>query len=155
MKKTEVIRCSFCGKTQDQVDRIIAGNNSYICNECVALCSSIIGDDFIPLETVPADGKEEAAEHLPKPAEIRAVLDEYIIGQERAKIALSVAVYNHYKRILRSESDDTELQKSNILIIGPTGSGQNAFCTDSGKGFAGSICDSRCYDTYRGWICWG
>ncbi len=122
-----VIRCSFCGKTQDEVDRIIAGNNSYICNECVMLCSSIIGEDYIPLETVPAESSESTFDHVPKPAEIRAVLDEYIVGQERTKIALSVAVYNHYKRIMHSDPEDIELQKSNILIIGPTGSGKTLF----------------------------
>ena len=127
------IRCSFCGKPQSQVNRLIAGNGSYICDECVRLCMGIIDEDYDQqsYQKRPAQ-KQEAmeanAEKLPKPAEIRAVLDDYIIGQERAKISLSVAVYNHYKRIFCGSADkDVELQKSNILLVGPTGSGKTLF----------------------------
>ena len=124
----KIIRCNFCGKTEAQVERIIAGRNAYICNECVELCSSIINEDYLE-EDRPhePESRHEVMKRLPKPAEIRAYLDEYIIGQERAKVALSVAVYNHYKRIFFSNSGNTELQKSNILILGPTGSGKTLF----------------------------
>ena len=130
---TKTIRCSFCGKPQDEVNRLIAGNGSYICDECVRLCMGIIDENYDP------DYDYEEAEHvsggdgrpakLPKPAEIRKVLDDYIIGQEQAKIALSVAVYNHYKRIFcgTAGDSDVELQKSNILLVGPTGSGKTLF----------------------------
>ena len=127
---TRSVRCSFCGKRQDQVDRIIAGHGaSYICNECVSLCTSILGDEFIPMQIIQREPSEIDIDfgRLPKPAEIRATLDEYVIGQENVKIALSVAVYNHYKRLLHQNMNDTELQKSNILIIGPTGSGKTLF----------------------------
>ncbi|NLM83106.1 MAG: ATP-dependent Clp protease ATP-binding subunit ClpX [Clostridiales bacterium] len=121
----KIVRCSFCGKRQDQVSRIIAGQGScYICNECVALCTSILGDEFLPIRTSPRGDIGETIERLPKPAEIRAVLDDYVIGQEEAKVTLSVAVYNHYKRIYYGGLNDVELQKSNILLIGPTGSGK-------------------------------
>ncbi len=124
------ICCSFCGKPRDQVNRLIAGNNSYICDDCVRLCMGIIDENYDPDEGYPgsSDASEFRPEHLPKPAEIRKVLDDYIIGQDRAKVALSVAVYNHYKRIFHgSQNADVELQKSNILLIGPTGSGKTLF----------------------------
>ena len=110
--------CSFCGKAQDEVYRLIAGPGVYICSDCVQTCCDLLRDD------------EQAAEmpdHLPTPMEIKAYMDGYIIGQEEAKIALSVAVYNHYKRIYLSANTDVELQKSNILLIGPTGSGKTLF----------------------------
>ena len=123
-----VIRCSFCGKTQDQVDRLIAGHNCYICNECIDLCNSILDDEYIPVETIEnEDDGREIFKELPKPAEIKAILDQYIVGQDGAKIALAVAVYNHYKRIFCRKESDTELQKSNVLLIGPTGSGKTLF----------------------------
>jgi len=124
------VRCSFCGKKQDQVDRIIAGQGaSYICNECVALCTSILGDDFLPMKILHSERQDLDFDfgQLPKPAEIRATLDDYVVGQDEVKIALAVAVYNHYKRIVNMNENDTELQKSNILIIGPTGSGKTLF----------------------------
>ena len=124
------ICCSFCGKPRDQVNRLIAGNNSYICDDCVRLCMGIIDENYDPDEGYPgsSDASEFRPERLPKPAEIRKVLDDYIIGQDRAKVALSVAVYNHYKRIFHgSQNADVELQKSNILLIGPTGSGKTLF----------------------------
>lgn len=112
------LKCSFCGKNQDQVKRLIAGPGVYICDECIELCSDIIADEFE--ETIELDTKS-----LPKPKEIKNYLDSYVIGQERAKRALSVAVYNHYKRVNSNDNnDDVELQKSNILLLGPTGSGK-------------------------------
>lgn len=114
------VRCSFCGKHQEQVARIIAGPGAYICNECVHLCMSILDDTYDPEEQAGPD----IPDVIPTPREIRDVLDQYIIGQEDAKIALSVAVYNHYKRIYFGGGEDVELQKSNILLLGPTGSGK-------------------------------
>ena len=127
---TKTIRCSFCGKAQHEVDRLIAGNGAYICDNCIRLCMGMVGEDdedesFYGLR---GDFSGLEFEDLPKPAEIRKVLDDYIVGQERAKIALSVAVYNHYKRIFLGSGDsDVQLQKSNILLIGPTGSGKTLF----------------------------
>lgn len=114
----EEVKCSFCGKTQDQVKKMIAGNGVYICNECVALSKKIIDDEL------KADVVKEAKE-LPKPMDIKKQLDDYVIGQDRTKRVLSVAVYNHYKRIGQMDIDSsTQLQKSNIALIGPTGSGK-------------------------------
>jgi ATP-dependent Clp protease ATP-binding subunit ClpX len=117
------IECSFCGKNQEQVRRLIAGHGVYICNECVDLCLNILEDDYIPSSS--KDSKPEEVV-LPRPKEIKQTLDQYVIGQEEAKIALSVAVYNHYKRIFdNSDNDnDVEIQKSNILMLGPTGVGK-------------------------------
>lgn len=112
------LRCSFCGKSQDEVKKLIAGPTVYICDECVELCNDIIAEEY---------EREEAARttQIPKPAEIKSILDQYVIGQERAKKVLAVAVHNHYKRIeLKLDKGDVELQKSNILMIGPTGSGK-------------------------------
>ena len=117
------VRCSFCGKHQEQVARIIAGPGAYICNECVHLCMSILDDTYDPEEPFSPD----IPDVIPTPHEIRTVLDEYIIGQEDAKVALSVAVYNHYKRIYFGGGEDVELQKSNILLMGPTGCGKTLF----------------------------
>ena len=113
------LRCSFCGKPQDQVRRLIAGPNVFICDECIELCQEIIDEEFI-------ESFDYQTRELPKPAKIKETLDEYVIKQERAKRALAVAVYNHYKRINRkpSKTNDVELQKSNIVMIGPTGSGK-------------------------------
>ncbi|MBS5135944.1 MAG: ATP-dependent Clp protease ATP-binding subunit ClpX [Oscillospiraceae bacterium] len=119
------VRCSFCGKHQEQVNRIIAGPGAYICNECVHLCMSILDDAYDPEES--QDEQLDIPDVIPTPREIRTVLDQYIIGQEAAKVALSVAVYNHYKRIYFGGGEDVELQKSNILLIGPTGSGKTLF----------------------------
>ena len=128
------IRCSFCGKPQSLVNRLIAGNNNcYICDDCVRMCMNIVGEYDEP-ETVPGyDGLPLALERLPKPKEIKENLDQYVIGQERAKIVLAVAVYNHYKRILHSAKSEVELQKSNILLIGPTGSGKTLFAQTMAK----------------------
>lgn len=120
METTEkVLRCSFCGKTQNQVKRLIAGPNVSICNECVDLCNNILANELNSDDTEDFD--------LPKPAQIKHILDSYVVKQESAKKALAVAVYNHYKRInsnKKIENSDIELQKSNILMIGPTGSGK-------------------------------
>lgn len=117
--KDENIRCSFCGKSSDEVESLISGpDDVYICNECIELCSNIVE------ERARALGKEPMGEQLPSPEEIKATLDSYVVEQEEAKITLSVAVYNHYKRIFRGQQTDVELQKSNICLIGPTGSGK-------------------------------
>ena len=128
------LRCSFCGKPQSMVNRLIAGNGSYICDDCVRMCMSIIGEKSGG-EANGYDGLPLAFDRLPKPAQIKANLDQYVIGQERAKKILSVAVYNHYKRILHAgrESDEVELQKSNILMIGPTGTGKTLFAQTLAK----------------------
>ncbi|MBQ7682260.1 MAG: AAA family ATPase, partial [Oscillibacter sp.] len=117
-------RCSFCGKTEHQVHRMIQGPGVRICNECVHLCMGLLDDNY--REPDPPS-VHDMPEKLPVPKEIKAYLDQYIIGQEEAKIVLSVAVYNHYKRIFFGGGDDVELQKSNILLLGPTGSGKTLF----------------------------
>ena len=125
----ETIRCSFCGKRQEQVNRIIAGPNVFICNECVDLCSGILRDEM----SVNQAPSLELPDTLPTPLEIKTYMDRYIIGQDDAKVALAVAVYNHYKRIYFANSTDVELQKSNILLIGPTGSGKTLFAQTLAK----------------------
>ena len=124
------IRCSFCGKRQEQVGRIIAGPNVYICNECVELCSSILRDE---MHNGVNTQQLELPDTLPTPEQIKTYMDRYIIGQDDAKVALSVAVYNHYKRIYFQNDSDVELQKSNILLIGPTGSGKTLFAQTLAK----------------------
>ena len=119
----KVLRCSFCGKPENEVHRMVQGHTARICDECVRLCMGILGDDFDASEQL----LEDLSAELPKPREIKEVLDQYVIGQESAKIALSVAVYNHYKRIYFGGGEDVELQKSNILLLGPTGSGKTLF----------------------------
>ena len=118
------VRCSFCGKHQEQVERLIAGPGAYICNECVQLCMGILGNEA---EQGEEDYSETLPDEIPTPREIHQVLDQYIIGQQAAKVALSVAVYNHYKRIYFGGGEDVELQKSNILLMGPTGCGKTLF----------------------------
>ena len=127
------IRCSFCGKPQSLVERMIAGNNCYICDECVRMCASIVGEGEEGNAVTGYDGLPLEFAKLPKPMQIKARLDDYVIGQDRAKKVLSVAVYNHYKRILHPVDDDVELQKSNILLIGPTGSGKTLFAQTMAK----------------------
>ncbi|GHV32205.1 ATP-dependent Clp protease ATP-binding subunit ClpX [Clostridia bacterium] len=124
------VRCSFCGKHQEHVNRLIAGPGAYICNECVNLCVNILGDDPLSKEPPVVD---EVGERLTRPREIHDVLNEYVIGQNDAKVALSVAVYNHYKRIFMGDSSDVELQKSNILMIGPTGCGKTMIASTLAK----------------------
>ena len=120
-EEDQVKTCSFCGKSSDQVAQLFAGDGVNICNECVAVCQSLLDEDLLPN----LEGEEEALleEALPTPKDIKGILDEYVIQQDKAKKSLSVAVYNHYKRMTAKESD-VELQKSNILMIGPTGSGK-------------------------------
>ena len=125
-----ILKCSFCGKSQDQVKKLIAGPEVYICDECVDLCNQILDEEFFEAKDK-EDGKAEVAKAekpIPKPHEIKAYLDEYIVGQDDAKKVLSVAVYNHYKRLKHNKSTDlknnVEIQKSNILLVGPTGSGK-------------------------------
>ncbi len=124
------LKCSFCGKTQDQVKKLIAGPEVYICDECVELCNEILDEEFLEGKEKDTDEKDKTSEEkpIPKPHEIKAYLDEYIVGQDDAKKVLSVAVYNHYKRLKHNKNTDlknnVEIQKSNILLVGPTGSGK-------------------------------
>ena len=127
------IRCSFCGKPQSLVERMIAGNNCYICDECVRMCASIVGEGEAASAVMGYDGLPLEFSKLPKPMQIKERLDDYVIGQDQAKKVLSVAVYNHYKRILHAAEEDVELQKSNILLIGPTGSGKTLFAQTMAK----------------------
>ena len=137
------LHCSFCGKTQDQVKKLIAGPNVYICDECIDLCSDIIEEEYDVLAN-----KDENF-NVPKPKEIKETLDEYVIGQSRAKQALAVAVYNHYKRIyMDTKAEDVELQKSNILLVGPTGTGKTL-----GKGAECTLCDCGCNLSDRSRLC--
>lgn len=127
-KTEQPIRCSFCGMRENQATRLIAGAGVYICSDCVKACSDLLKDE-IDLE----EGGLGNPEKLPTPMEIKNFMDQYIIGQDEAKIALSVAVYNHYKRIYLGNNSDIELQKSNILLIGPTGSGKTLFAQTLAK----------------------
>ena len=123
------IRCSFCGKRENQATRLIAGPGVYICGDCVAACSDLLREEYEMEES----GGLKAPEKLPTPMEIKTFMDHYIIGQDEAKVALSVSVYNHYKRIYFGADSDVELQKSNILLIGPTGSGKTLFAQTLAK----------------------
>src|SRR3954462_4194969 len=117
--QNQTLCCSFCGKSQKEVKKLIAGPTVYICDECIGLCNDIIAEEIDREET------KDTRMRIPRPSEIKAILDEYVIGQERAKKVLSVAVHNHYKRInSKVATDDVEIQKSNILLLGPTGSGK-------------------------------
>ena len=127
-KDEQPIRCSFCGKRESQASRLIAGPGVYICSDCVAACSELLREEL----RMERDGAE-VPETLPTPMEIKAFMDQYIIGQNEAKIALSVAVYNHYKRVYFGSDSDVELQKSNILLIGPTGCGKTLFAQTLAK----------------------
>lgn len=130
MSSNDRLKCSFCGKTQDQVKKLIAGPDVYICDECVELCNEILDEEFFEGKSAGSEQKDEETSEIetttiPKPHEIKAYLDQHIVGQDDAKKVLSVAVYNHYKRLLHNkENSDVEIQKSNILLVGPTGSGK-------------------------------
>ena len=133
MSSNDRLKCSFCGKTQDQVKKLIAGPEVFICDECVELCNEILDEEFFEGKAKNAEAQEDSSEKqiddksIPKPHEIKAYLDENIVGQDDAKKVLSVAVYNHYKRLkhnANSDKNDVEIQKSNILLVGPTGSGK-------------------------------
>ena len=137
------IRCSFCGKTQDEVTRLVEGPGVYICDNCIEFCNALLSDDE---EGLPKKRKKKQEQDfvLPKPQEIKQKLDEYVIGQDEAKKTLAVAVYNHYKRIFKNESADVELNKSNVLMLGPTDLGQNSRRSD---------CHYRRYHPYRSGLC--
>ena len=123
------MRCSFCGKRENQASRLIAGPGVCICSDCVAACSDLLREDYELEES----GGLKAPDRLPTPMEIKSFMDQYIIGQDEAKVALSVSVYNHYKRIYFGADSEVELQKSNILLIGPTGSGKTLFAQTLAK----------------------
>ena len=128
-KEDQSIRCSFCGKRESQVERLIAGPGVYICSDCVQACSELLQEEM----QISQNGNLQKPDRLPTPMEIKSFMDSYIIGQENAKIALAVAVYNHYKRIYLATDSEVELQKSNILLIGPTGSGKTLFAQTLAK----------------------
>jgi len=124
------VKCSFCGKAQENVKKIVAGPGVYICDECIGICKNIVDEDVYEEDDAQYTIGED--EELPNPAQIKKILDEYVIGQENAKRTLSVAVYNHYKRINNEEeANDVEIQKSNVLLLGPTGSRKNITCTNA------------------------
>lgn len=132
MSSNDRLKCSFCGKTQDQVKKLIAGPDVFICDECVELCNEILDEEFFEAKEKNGEKLEKSSDDIeekaiPKPHEIKAYLDQHIVGQDDAKKVLSVAVYNHYKRLKHNKQEDTngvEIQKSNILLVGPTGSGK-------------------------------
>jgi ATP-dependent Clp protease ATP-binding subunit ClpX len=144
-KRDSSLTCSFCGKSQKEVKKLIAGPTVYICDECIGLCNDIIAEE------IEKDDQSYGAGNVPKPAQIKKVLDEYVIGQDRAKKILAVAVHNHYKRIdAKTTSDDVELQKSNILLLGPDRLGQDAAGPDPGAHPQRPVRDRRRHQPDRG-----
>ncbi len=143
------IRCSFCGKTEEQVRKLIAGpEGAYICDECIEICSEIISEEFTN------DYVEDSGEiNLMTPREMKEILDEYVVGQDEAKKVLSVAVYNHYKRVFPRMPVDVELQKSNILMLGPTGSGKTLSGADPGADAERSLCHRGRHHPDGGRLC--
>ncbi len=145
----ETVRCSFCGKTQEEVKKIVAGPGVYICNECIDLCKEIIDEEFY----------EEAVREfteVPKPLEILEVLNNYVIGQDRAKRSLAVAVYNHYKRVnqqAQENTDDVELQKKQYLLDRTYRVRENIFGTNISKNVECTFCNRRCDKFDRSWLC--
>jgi len=131
--KERNVRCSFCGKTQEQVDKLIAGPGVYICDECIELCMGIIDENGNMTRHNPGKKVKLEEKVLPKPQEIKAKLDEYVVGQDEAKKALSVAVYNHYKRIYNCDNSGVEIQKSNVVLLGPTGVGKTVLAQTLAK----------------------
>ena len=141
----KLLYCSFCGKSQHEVRKLIAGPSVFICDECIELCNDIIREEGATADATRADKNK-----LPTPHEIRQILDQYVIGQDLAKKILSVAVYNHYKRLETSvKEDDVELAKSNILLIGPTGSGKTLAGADAGATARRAVRHRRCHDADR------
>ena len=148
----DIVRCSFCNKPQSQVRKLIAGpNGAYICDECIEVCSEIIEEEF----EYDDDRREFDDINLLTPEEIKAFLDEYVIGQDEAKKVLSVAVYNHYKRIMAGSDLGVDLQKSNILIAWTDRMRKDSACPDPRKDTECSVCHRRCDSSDRGRICGG
>ena len=147
----KLLYCSFCGKSQHEVRKLIAGPSVFICDECVELCNDIIREEL-------EDTGEAGHDKLPKPMEIKEILDEYVIGQQRAKKVLSVAVYNHYKRlndrVADRNKDDVELAKSNILLIGPTGCGKTLLAETLARLLNVPVHDRRRHHAHRGRLRW-
>ena len=154
-KNGEKIRCSFCNKTEDQVRKLIAGSGGvYICDECIDICSEIIEEELE--ESYEEEEVEESGINLLKPAEIKAFLDDYVIGQDDAKKTLAVAVYNHYKRILsdkKNRKDEVEIQKSNILMLGTYRFRKDIPGPDTGQDPERAVCHCGCHFPDRGRLC--
>ena len=148
-KVDEAIRCSFCNKSQAQVRKLIAAQTVFICDECIDVCSEIIEEELEYEED-----NEFSEINLLKPEEMKAFLDDYVIGQDEAKKVLSVAVYNHYKRIMAEKDFGVELHKSNILMLGRTGCGKTLLAQTLGKSFECTVCNRRCYGIDRGGVRW-